>query len=108
MNVQTVEQKVFEQFNCSVQEVLQRFADQGLTSKQVSEQLGCGVSNVRRIARKYDIRFSQPHHQTPVTYSKEFFERTINATNFLSRPWVRTLKASVSKSRQRQRQPEMV
>ena len=107
MNVQTVEQKVFEQFNCSVQEVLQRFADQGLTSKQVSEQLGCGVSNVRRIARKYDIRFSQPHHQVPVTYSEAFFERAINATNFLSRPWVR-IKAAARKSRQRQRQPEMV
>lgn len=87
MAATTVEQRIINQFNTSVAELLQAFADQGMTSKQVAEKLECGVSNVRRIARKYNVRFNQPMPQPKFTHSEAFLDRAINATNFLSRSW---------------------
>ncbi len=53
MAVLTVEQKIMGQYKCPVEDLLRAFAEEGLTSKQVAQRLNCGVSNVRRIARKY-------------------------------------------------------
>jgi primosomal protein N'' len=83
----TVEQRIVSQFSSSVSDLLQSFADEGLTSKQVAEKLQCGVSNVRRIARKYNVRFNQPAPQPKFTHSSEFLDKAINAKNFLSRVW---------------------
>lgn len=87
MAIQTVEQRILNEFDCSVSELLQKYASEGLTSKEVAEILECGVSNVRRIARKYNIRFNQPTIQSKVVHSKEFLDKGINTTNFLSRAW---------------------
>lgn len=87
MAATTVEQRIINQFNSSISELLQAFADEGLTSKQVAEKLECGVSNVRRIARKYNVRFNQPVLQPKFTHSEAFLDKAINATNFLSRVW---------------------
>lgn len=87
MSVQTVEQRIIEEFSCSVAELLEKYASEGMTSKEVAEILQCGVSNVRRIARKYGIRFNQPAGSSKIVHSKEFLDKAINATNFLSRAW---------------------
>ena len=87
MAIQTVEQRIINEFNCSVAELLQKYAGEGLTSKEVADILKCGVSNVRRIARKYNIRFNQPAAPSKIVHSKEFLDKAINATNFLSRAW---------------------
>jgi hypothetical protein len=87
MAIQTVEQRILNEFNCSVAELLQKYASEGLTSKEVAEILKCGVSNVRRIARKYNIRFNQPAMPAKIVHSKEFLDKAINATNLLSRAW---------------------
>ena len=87
MAIQTVEQRILNEFDCSVSELLEKYAGEGLTSKEVAEILQCGVSNVRRIARKYNIRFNQPTIQSKVVHSKEFLDKAINTTNFLSRAW---------------------
>ena len=87
MSTITVEQRILDQYRCSVSTLLEEYASQGMTSKQVAEKLQCGVSNVRRIARKYNIRFNQPALQPQLSYSKEFLDKTMNATNFLSRAW---------------------
>ena len=87
MSVQTVEQRIIEEFSCSVAELLEKYAAEGMTSKEVAEILQCGVSNVRRIARKYAIRFNQPAGSSRIVHSKEFLDKAINATNFLSRAW---------------------
>ena len=87
MGIQTVEQRILNEFNCSVAELLQKYASQGSTSKEVADILKCGVSNVRRIARKYNIRFNQPAMPAKIVHSKAFLDKAINATNFLSRAW---------------------
>ena len=90
MSIQTVEQRIIEEFSCSVSELLTKYASEGMTSKEVAEILQCGVSNVRRIARKYGIRFNQPSGSSKIVHSKEFLDKAINATNFLSRTWRRS------------------
>ncbi|MDF2529623.1 MAG: hypothetical protein K0Q57_503 [Gammaproteobacteria bacterium] len=87
MTATTVEQRIIQEYHCDVAELLATYAGEGLTSKQVAEKLDCGVSNVRRIARKYNIRFNQPTPQTTIVYSEEFLEKSMNPTNFLSRVW---------------------
>jgi hypothetical protein len=96
MAIQTVEQRIIDEFNCSVSDLLAKYANDGLTSKEVAEILQCGVSNVRRIARKYNIRFNQPAMQSKVVHSKEFLDKAINATNFLSRTWRMNFSSSLA------------
>lgn len=87
MAAMTVEQRIVSKYNRSVSELLQDYANEGMTSKQVADILECGVSNVRRIARKYQIRFNQPTQQSQLLQNEEFLQRNINKINFLSRPW---------------------
>ena len=87
MTILTVEQKIMGQYNCPVKDLLESFAEEGLTSKQVAQRLDCGVSNVRRIARKYQIQFNQPS-QVPTIFQDDLFRsKNINVRNFLSRAW---------------------
>ena len=83
----TVEQRVVEEYQCPVADVLRAYASEGLTSKQVADILRCGVSNVRRIARKYQIHFNQPVCEAKIVHSKEFMDHRMNPVNFLSRAW---------------------
>lgn len=85
----TVEQRIMNEYNRPVAELLQAYANEGLTSKQVATKLSCGISNVRRIARKYNIRFNQPAAPVKMIYSEQFLEKNINSTNLLSRRWAR-------------------
>ncbi len=87
MSVLTVEQKVMDQYNCAVEDLLKAFAEEGLTSKQVAQRLSCGVSNVRRIARKYQIQFNQPSQMPTIFQDDLFRSEDINVKNFLSRVW---------------------
>jgi DNA invertase Pin-like site-specific DNA recombinase len=93
MQAITVEQRITQEYHCDVAELLASYASQGMTSKQVAKKLNCGVSNVRRIARKYNIRFNQPAPLSTIADSKEFVEKKINPTNFLSRVWHTTAGA---------------
>ncbi len=91
MTAMTVEQRIVSKYDRSVSELLQHYANEGKTSKQVADILECGVSNVRRIARKYHIRFNQPMQQSQLLQNQQFLEAKINKINVLSRPWgVRT------------------
>ena len=87
MAAMTVEQRIVSEYDSSVPELLASFANEGMTSKQVAEKLDCGVSNVRRIARKYNIRFNQPAPQSKIMHSDAFKDPNFNPTNFLSRSW---------------------
>lgn len=87
MATMTVEQRIISDFDRSVPELLASFANEGMTSKQVAEKLDCGVSNVRRIARKYNIRFNQPAFQSKIMHSEAFKDPNFNPINFLSRSW---------------------
>jgi len=87
MTTMTVEQRIVSKYNRSVSELLQDYASEGKTSKQVADILECGVSNVRRIARKYQIRFNQPTQQSQLLQNQLFLDERINKINVLSRPW---------------------
>lgn len=94
MHTITVEERITEEYHCDVAALLETYANDGLTSKQVARKLDCGVSNVRRIARKYNIRFNQPAPQVTIRQSQEFQAPKMNPINFLSRTW-HTNKKSV-------------
>ena len=83
----TVEQRIMNEYQRPVADLLQSYANDGLTSKQVAAILRCGISNVRRIARKYNIRFNQPAAPVKFIYTDQFLDANINTTNFLSRRW---------------------
>ncbi len=104
MATMTVEQRIIVEFDAAVPELLASFANKGMTSKQVAEQLNCGVSNVRRIARKYNIRFNQPAPQSKIMHSDKFNDPKFNAVNFLSRSWHNrstTAKVFIEEAQQR-------
>ncbi|MDF2940128.1 MAG: hypothetical protein K0R66_770 [Gammaproteobacteria bacterium] len=87
MSAMTVEQRIVEEYHCDVADLLAGYANEGMTSKQVAKKLDCGVSNVRRIARKYNIRFNQPVLEPTIISSAKFQEPKMNPINFLSRVW---------------------
>jgi hypothetical protein len=87
MSVMTVEQRIVQEYHCDVSDLLAGYANKGMTSKQVAKELVCGVSNVRRIARKYNIRFNQPILEPTIIASDKFKELKMNPVNFLSRAW---------------------
>ena len=82
----TVEERIEQESGGqSVADILDNYARQGYTSKQVAEILDCGVSNVRRIARKYNISFNQQEKQH--NYFPEDFLGPLNDKNILSKRW---------------------
>ncbi|PCI39940.1 MAG: hypothetical protein COB50_00450 [Thiotrichales bacterium] len=85
----TVEEKIILNHHCSVEEFLVQQATQGSTPKDIAEILGCGVSNIRRISRKYNIKFNQHHcvGLDGIHTSEEFNRHEINGANILSRMW---------------------
>ena len=82
----TVEERIEQESGLPVAEILERYARDGYTSKEVAEILECGVSNVRRIARKYRISFNQQEKQVEY-FSSEFLEKELNPHNILSKAW---------------------
>ena len=82
----TVEERIEQESGQPVAEILEKFARQGQTSKQVAEILNCGVSNVRRIARKYNISFNQQEKSVDY-FTAEFSEKKLNQYNVLSKAW---------------------
>ena len=82
----TVEERIEKESGQPVAEILERFAKLGKTSKQVADELNCGVSNVRRIARKYDISFNQQEKSVDY-FVPEFSEQKLNQHNILSKAW---------------------
>ena len=87
MAIITVEKKIEQQFNCTVRDLFDDLARKGFTSKQAANKLGYRVSNVRRIAKKYKIRFNQFTPQENIRNCSIFLEKKINVRNFLSRAW---------------------
>jgi len=83
----TVEERIINQFNTSVKKILQSFSNQGMSSKEVAKKLRCGVSNIRRIAKKYGICFDKKSYTENFFNSTKFLDNAINTSNFLSRSW---------------------
>ena len=97
---QTVEERITKEYNCEVSELLQNYANEGKTSKEVAVILDCGVSNVRRIARKYGVSFNQQQPQTRINNDEAFNSDCLNGTNFLSRRWVVSSKTAKQEVRE--------
>ena len=97
MSSPTVEQRIIQEYQKPVPDLLESYASKGMTSKQVAQILDCGVSNVRRIARKYNVRFNQPAPQTTIIHSEAFKSESMNPTNFLCRTWKTSAKPIITK-----------
>ncbi len=83
----TLEERVRLQYKCHIQDFLKRAVAAGKSSTQVAKDLHCGLSNLRRIAKKYNINFHSEPCKKPLQISAEFSAKTINTHNILSRAW---------------------
>jgi hypothetical protein len=83
-----VEDQIKVKFNMSAYQFLDNCLDQEMTIGEVAIMLDCSVSNLRRIARKYNFKFSRPLPQPKYIECSDFKMKAINKDNILSRSWV--------------------
>lgn len=83
----TLEERVRLQHKCHIQDFLKGAVAAGKSSSQVAKDLHCGISNLRRIAKKYNISFHSEPQKKPLQVSAEFSAKAINTHNILSRAW---------------------
>ncbi|MFT6836460.1 MAG: hypothetical protein ACJA0H_002510 [Francisellaceae bacterium] len=83
----TVEARIRKLYNCSVVEFFQKCVDEGLETYEIAEMINCSVSNLRRIARKYNYTFFQPEPVQMFSDSENFSTKKLNLDNLLSRSW---------------------
>ncbi|MFZ9036303.1 MAG: hypothetical protein ACO2ZM_09365 [Francisellaceae bacterium] len=82
----TVETRIELTYNCSVIDFFQQCIDEHMDTHEIAMMIGCSVSNLRRIARKYQFTFYHPNPTPMLSHSKEF-HKSVNVTNFLSKSW---------------------
>lgn len=83
----TVEARIKKLYNCTVVEFFQKCVDEGLETFEIAEMINCSVSNLRRIARKYNYTFFQPEPVQMFCESENFTTNKLNLDNLLSRSW---------------------
>ena len=86
----TVEARIKKLYNCTVVEFFQKCVDEGLETFEIAEMINCSVSNLRRIARKYNYTFFQPEPVQMFCESETFTTKHLNLDNLLSRSWTTT------------------
>ncbi|WP_116963458.1 hypothetical protein [Fastidiosibacter lacustris] len=92
----TVETKIALHYNCSILEFFQRCIEQKMQPHQIAKVLDCSVSNLRRIARKYNFNFYHTDPTPMLAQSKSFLKKSLTIDNFLSRSWQVSRFASYS------------
>ena len=83
----TVETKVQKLYNCSIVDFLQKCVDKKMDTNEIAAKINCSVSNLRRIARKYQFSFYQSKTVSLLAHKKEFSLQSLNINNCLSRRW---------------------
>lgn len=87
MKETTVENKIQKLYNCSIIDFLQKCVDKKMDAHEIATKINCSVSNLRRIARKYQFTFYQPKTVSLLAHKKEFSLQSLNINNCLSRRW---------------------
>ena len=84
----TVEARIKKLYNCGVVEFFQKCVEEGLETYEIAEMINCSVSNLRRIARKYNYTFFQPEPIQMFAENESFSDDNLNFDNMLSRSWI--------------------
>ena len=85
------EHKIRERFHCTVDELLNRYADEGLTYIEVEKKLGVSQSTVRKWAKRYSIELQNSQEtlgSDDINVRSLFFAPELNIHNILSRKWL--------------------
>jgi hypothetical protein len=88
MKNETVEQRIKRDFGMGFLLFAQQCKDKGLDAIEVAEKVGCSLSNLRRIARKFDFSFFVIEREPRLIDAVKFKNKKMNTSNFLSRRWV--------------------
>jgi uncharacterized protein YjcR len=88
MRSENIEQQVERDFGMDFLSFSKKCKGQGLELHEVAEMLGCSVSNLRRIMRKYGFSFFVPEATPMLKTCVNFQNKKINLVNCLSRRWV--------------------
>ena len=88
MKLMTVEVRIQKLYQCSIVDFFQNCIDRKMETHEIAEMIDCSVSNLRRIARKYQFTFHRPEPAKMLSQSKEFISQGLNVQNFLSRRWI--------------------
>ena len=85
--IETVESRVKRDFGMDFLSFAQQCKNQGLGAHDVAEMIGCSLSNLRRIIRKFNFSFVVKREPL-LTDCPNFQSKRMNAVNCLSRRWV--------------------
>ena len=88
MKSTTVENRIREKYNIEIITFFQKCVDKGMETHEIAELIDCSVSNLRRIARKYNFTFYQPEPIPMFSENIKFQKQSLNIENLLSRRWV--------------------
>jgi hypothetical protein len=84
----SVEDRVKRDFGMDFLPFAQKCKDEGLGAHDIAEMLGCSLSNLRRILRKFRFSFVVVKREPLLTDCPRFKNKRINTVNCLSRRWV--------------------
>lgn len=83
-----IEEKIKDTYGLSTYEYFDECVLDGMSVKEIAINLGCSVSNLRRIARKYKFSFYRPEALPRFKDDSNFKHKSINKYNCLSKSWV--------------------
>ncbi|WP_119328561.1 hypothetical protein [Cysteiniphilum halobium] len=83
----TVEEKITNLYQCSILEFFQQCMQRKMETHDIAKLLDCSVSNLRRIARKYNFHFHHPEPTPMLSQNQNFLKKNLTIDNFLSRRW---------------------
>jgi hypothetical protein len=89
-NHKNIEAKIKDEYGLSTYDFFDECVLDGMSVKEIAMTLGCSVSNLRRIARKYKFSFYRPEALPLFIDSSNFKSKKLNLDNFLSKSWITT------------------
>ena len=84
----TIEYNIKKIYGLSTTLYLEECLEKKMTISDISKELGCSVSNLRRIARKHHFSFYRPEPAPTFIEVSKFKSKKLNLDNILSKGWI--------------------
>ena len=84
----TIEYNIKRIYGLPTTVYLEECLEKKMTIRDISKELGCSVSNLRRIARKHQFKFYRPEPTPKFIEVSQFKSKGLNLDNILSKGWV--------------------
>ncbi len=87
------EHVIKQKFQCSAEELLNRFADEELTYVEAEKKIGLSQATIRKWAKRYGVELERGESDDDLSSNVRelFFSPQLNVYNILSRPWLSTV-----------------